>query len=121
MRDYLQEQLPPMLESWHHPPVEDALTDGMRFNKASAKMDAGAIGQARNQLESGGRAPPTQDTHAEIQRLIAMETPLAERLATAAACAARPSAAPGTGVSGSIRGVGISQSFAAWPKEAPSC
>ena len=87
VRDYLEEQLPALLHSWQRPPVEEPLTDGMRFQKASAKMDAGAIGQARNQLEAGGRAPPTKETHEEIRRLIAVETPLAERLATAAACA----------------------------------
>ena len=85
-REYLEEHLPQMLERWQTPPTEEAMTDGQRYQKASAKMDAGAVAQARNQLEPGGRAPPTKETHEEIQRLVAVETPLAERLATETAC-----------------------------------
>ena len=64
----------------------EPVTIGMQYQRASAKLDSGAVRQARNALEGGGRAPATPTTLAEITKLLAVDMDHAEREATAEAC-----------------------------------
>ena len=66
--------------------MQEPQTQGMRLHRACAKLDSGAVRQARNALEDAGRALPTQATHAEVVRLVANDVAQEEREATAHEC-----------------------------------
>ena len=86
LEHYILEHFGDQLEQQRQAQMEQHTTEGMQMQRASAKMDCGAVRQARNALEGGGRAPPTQVTLEEIERLIAVATGEAEREATSEAC-----------------------------------
>ena len=92
-------------------------TLGALQQRAASKLEKGAVSQARNALQDGGRAPPTQATRAAIKELVAVETAEEEREATAWQCgqhAARLQGAAAEGVrrSGDDRGLQVRK----WPK-----
>ena len=76
------------------PRFQDKPTEQSLLHRAAAKLNAGNLKQAKNLLTSGGKAPETQATTDALRKLIAVQTDIPERCATAAAAAEASDKAP---------------------------
>ena len=88
LKEYLEEHVGQQLEQLNDPQWRDVPTANAQFAKASSKLDSGSLRQAKNALAAGGRASASPEIVAEVEKLVAAETPWTEQTAVQAECQA---------------------------------